>query len=380
MPQVYLIFPKIKTAAGVDTELDIIHDSVKGNLNPFPNFDCYTVSLNNGKHIIIVAVEEGFDPPYIHNDGRIYRRQESASDPIPESNRYSIDQLYNKSHGYMKRIENFRTIDYGSCQGEENWSYLYGYVNTRQQDKFLIDDFRQPNFHSRILDLFNKEINVYEEGIGQIKNNIVFNNITLFSDSLIIRNISNIDIAYNTLTIELFTNGSMKFMLPISSVKPSKELEEYCSNNNINASLIKFVHLETFYTLIMMVFIKYFKFLVEYKCTDDLELVFEGKNVWRHCLFSEEKEYLDYINKFSLPIVIKDDIKYPDKAFKIPVCFGNDDTETVGNGDTEPDRLKGSFIVNLLAINGVALSGFGMPPIEVWRLFQPKTEKENSCP
>jgi hypothetical protein len=277
---------------GVDTELDIIHDSVKGNLNPFPDFDCYPVNLKNGKHIIIVAVKEGFDPPYIHNDGRIYRRQESSSDPVPETNRYSIYQLYDKSHEYKERIEKFRTTDYDSCQGEENWSYLYGYVNIKRQDKFLLDYFWEPDFHSKILDLLNKEVDINEAGIGQIKGNIVFNNITLFSENLIIRNTLNINIAYNTLTIELFKNGSMKFMLPISTIKHPRGLGQYCIDNNIDADIIKFVPIKEFYCSIMIVFIKYFRFLKAYNCTDDLEIVFEGNNIWRLCLVSEEKNIL----------------------------------------------------------------------------------------
>jgi hypothetical protein len=336
---------------GVNSKLDSIHDAVRGNLNPFPYFDCYTVGLKDGNYVIIVAVKEGIEPPCIHSDGRIYRRQESSSDPIPENNRYSLDQLYNKSQKYKERIEDFRTLDYGFCQGEKNWSYLIGYVNTRHLEKSILNDFSLSDFSSKIMNIFNEEFYINEDGFGQITGRCYFNNITLFPDSLIIRNISNI--AYNTLTIELFKNGSMKFMLPINTIRLpdtsiSERIEQYCENNRINDSdVIKWVSLSNFFTSIISIFIPYFKFLENYNYHEDLEIVFEGRNIWRICLFSEEEEYFDYIKKFSLPVILKDTIIYPEKAFKIGFA---------GEGE----RGKG-YIAALATILGVASSGFGIP-------------------
>jgi hypothetical protein len=350
---------------GVDANLDDIHDAVKGNLNPFPHFDCYTVSLKNGKHIIIVAVEEGFDPPYIHNDGRIYRRQESSSDPIAATNRYSIDQLYEKAGGYKEKLKNFRTIDYGFCKGEDDWSYLIGYVNTRRLDKSIIDDFREPDFQSKILGLVNKKIDI-DDKYGKIRSDarIFFNNITIFPDSLIVRNISS-NIEYNSLTVELFINGSMKFLLPISTLKNPPALKSYRTRKNIDTSVIKFVNIENLCTQILNVFITYFRFLKTYNFTDSLEIVFEGNNVWKHCLFSDKEEYFDYIDKFSLPIVIKHNIMYPEKAFK--VHFAN---------DTKAKGIDGSVVGALSTILALAISGFGMPYGKSLLLYISEAAKE----
>jgi hypothetical protein len=356
---------------GVDIKLDIIHDAVKGNINPFPYFDCYMVSLKNGEFVVIVAIEEGFEPPYIHNGGRIYRRQESSSEPIHESNRYSIDQLYAKSQGYKIKKENFRTIDYGSCKGEENWSYLNGYINTRQLERSRIADFQMPDFQSKILNLFSEEFNIDEADIGQIKGRMIFNNITLFTNSAIIRNISNI--AYNTLTLELFSNGCMKFMLPIivrpiSNSRSYSRILEYIRKCHIDISeleLIRWVPISDLCTSLIGIFIKYFKFLKEYNCFDDLEIVFEGQNIWRTCLFSDEEAYFDYIQKCSLPIVIKNNIVYPEKPCMI----------TFSNFEDIDKEAENSFIKPLFAILGVALSGLGMPSTESAVLFTSEAKK-----
>jgi hypothetical protein len=354
---------------GVDIKIDLIHDAVRGNLNPFPYFECYTILLQNGKSVVIVVVEEGFDPPCIHNDGRIYRRQESSSDPMPETNRYSIDQLYERAKKYKEKLEDFRTIDYGFCKGEENQPYLICYVNPTRIEEQLINDFGNPEFHQKILDMFNKEFDINESQVGRINGRLVFDNITLFPDSIILRNLSDGNIAYNRLTVELFKNGGMKFMMPIKLVDfnhPSVgKIKEYLPRyDSHNYHIIKWTPIYDFVVSVIGLFINYIHFLdnYNYKYKDDLELVFEGRDIWRVCLFSEEDAYLDYIKKFSLPIIIKDNIQYPEKTFRIHM-------------DSKSDG-KHSFIMFLYTILGLALYGFGMPVSEAFNIFITETRKK----
>ena len=352
---------------GIEANQDIIHDAVRGNVMPFPYFECYSVPLRNNKKVMIVAVDEGQETPYIHNDGKIYRRQESSSDPIPENNRFSIDELYKKSKEYQEKLKQFRTIDYGSCKGEENWSYLIGYVNTKRFNKTIITDFHEPEFANKILNFFNQKINI-EENAKKLYGHILLNNITIFPESMIIRNITNMNIAYNTMTIELFKNGNMKFMLPINISKPldfscGEQINQYCIKNNIYESIniIKFVPLFDLATSICAIFIKYFKFLELYNCFESFEILFEGDNIWRTCLVADVDDYLDYIKKYSLPIVIKNNIIYPDKPYRI--IFTKDDTK--GHG----------FLDTIFSIMGLALSGFGMSIFEVVNLFCSESNK-----
>jgi hypothetical protein len=355
--------------SGVKTNQDIIHDSVRDNITPFPYFESYSVSLRNEKEVIIVSVDEGQETPYIHNDGRIYRRQSSSSDPIPENNRFTIDELYKKSREYQEKLVKFRTIDYGSCRGEEDWSYLIGYVNTKHFDKSVITDFNDSVFAKKILNFFNQEIKI-EEKIGKIYSKAQFNNITVFSDSLIIRNLTNFNIAYNTLTIELFKNGSMKFMLPIRTHRLmdfsyGNQINQYLLKHNISESsdIIKFVSFYELISPLFDIFIKYFKFIDLYNCFDELEIVFEGNNVWRICLIADVDAYIEYINNFSLPIIIKNNIIYPDKPCKI--SYTNDNN-------------KGhSFLEMIIFIIGQILIGFGIPLFEASNLLSLELAKNS---
>jgi len=44
--------------------------------------------------IVIVQIPAGADTPYIHSDGRIYRRVADSSNPRPESDRFILDKLW----------------------------------------------------------------------------------------------------------------------------------------------------------------------------------------------------------------------------------------------------------------------------------------------
>jgi len=146
---------KVIDIIGVDDLPDKIHDSVRGNLNPFPVFETYSVILNTAKKVIIVVVAKGQDTPYIHNDGRIYRRQESSSDPIFESNRYSIDELYKRKEILEKEKESFRNIDYGFCEGEDDYPFLSVFINTYPFNSFQIEDFFKKDKLNALMSFFN---------------------------------------------------------------------------------------------------------------------------------------------------------------------------------------------------------------------------------
>jgi predicted HTH transcriptional regulator len=112
---------------GVEDSPDVIRDSVRGHLQPFPYFETFSINLNNGKKVLMAVIPEGRNPPYIYSDGRIYRRQEAASDPISENNRHAIDELYRKALKYEEELEKFRNFDLTFCRGEDDHT-LFGNI------------------------------------------------------------------------------------------------------------------------------------------------------------------------------------------------------------------------------------------------------------
>ena len=47
--------------------------------------------------MILVYIDKGYKTPYLTNDGRIYRRVGEGSDPVPETDRYTMQKLFERS-------------------------------------------------------------------------------------------------------------------------------------------------------------------------------------------------------------------------------------------------------------------------------------------
>lgn len=76
------------------------------NINPVPLFSTKLILKDGEKRGILVAyIEESPSPPHITLDGRIYRRNAEGSDPVSETDRHTIDLLYQKANASTTQLE-----------------------------------------------------------------------------------------------------------------------------------------------------------------------------------------------------------------------------------------------------------------------------------
>jgi hypothetical protein len=202
---------------GVEDSPDVIRDSVRGHLQPFPYFETFSINLNNGKKVLMAVIPEGRNPPYIHSDGRIYRRQEAASDPISENNRHAIDELYRKALKYEEELEKFRNFDLTFCRGEDDIPYLEIYVNTVPFNHFIITDFFKRENLDMVLQQFNGDFTI-TENVHNISfdYNMKFDSLNTYYDNVSIRYLEQQDLAYNGLTVEIDIAGNLKLLIPLN--------------------------------------------------------------------------------------------------------------------------------------------------------------------
>lgn len=81
-----------------------IHSTIHDCISPIPNFDIKKFKTSDEKIIFAIKIDEGTNPPYVTNDGKIYERVSSGSFPIKDSNK--LTQLYYKRQENYKKIEN----------------------------------------------------------------------------------------------------------------------------------------------------------------------------------------------------------------------------------------------------------------------------------
>ena len=78
----------------------------------------------NTKIVYIIKIDEGAEPPYVTNEGRIYERLSSGALPIKDSVRLS--QIYSKREQYLSKLE--QKISIPPIPKESN--NIYGYIDT----------------------------------------------------------------------------------------------------------------------------------------------------------------------------------------------------------------------------------------------------------
>jgi hypothetical protein len=87
-----------------DALLQRIRQSAANHLQPTPYFETKAlfgpapdIGLPEDRCVVVVRVPWGPDAPFIHKDGRIYRRVADGSEPRHETDRYILDQLAARS-------------------------------------------------------------------------------------------------------------------------------------------------------------------------------------------------------------------------------------------------------------------------------------------
>lgn len=135
-----------------------IHTTIHDSISPIPIFDVKVFSID-GVDILVIRIEEGVQPPYIVNDGRIYERVSSGSFPIKDSAK--LTELYRKHRNYLNDIA--KTIELEPVDVHTQWfpQNLCGcidvgvYIKCRDRMR-IYDDFHNANIRDAITSILRK--------------------------------------------------------------------------------------------------------------------------------------------------------------------------------------------------------------------------------
>lgn len=120
-----------------------IHTTIHDSISPTPSFDVKKFTCNT-KIVYIIKIDEGAEPPYVTNEGRIYERLSSGSLPIKDSLRLS--QIYSKKEQYLTKLEQ----KISTPNIPEKTNNIYGYIDigfalTFSDRQLAIDTFNKVN-------------------------------------------------------------------------------------------------------------------------------------------------------------------------------------------------------------------------------------------
>jgi hypothetical protein len=317
-----------KNIDGIIDSPDVIRDAVRNSIQPFPYFETVQIPLKNGKKVIMAVVSEGENPPYIHSNGRIYRRQEAGSDPIEENERHVIDMLYSKAEEIKNELETFRKIDYAFCIGEQDIPYLEIFINIKPFNHFILENFFTEEKLASLLKKFNEPF-VIKENIagGDISFNvdIKFDSLNTYHNSVTMRNLADRSLTYNGLSVELDIHGNAKFLIPLVQITYNIEKFDKRYNNVINKSHrgsihdIKLLHMKSIFVDIFGLVNKYFDFIMGNGFNENVQVKLRLSNCWRTSLYSNSEAFIKQVEDFGLPICMKPKQYFPLEPLEIKI-------------------------------------------------------------
>ena len=334
---------------GSSIELDFIHNSIRGNVNPFPYYEIECIDIQKDNPVVIINVPSSDNPPHIHSDGRIYRRQDSSSDPLIENNRSTIDELYKKNEQLQLEKDAFRNIDYGFCKGEDEKPFLCIYINTHPFRRTMIDDFNRTKMMDLIRNHFNEEFELSLAGHVVVKGKMNFDTIHRDYESITLKNLKGSNLAYHGTTLELDEFYCFKALIPLNYHIFSDYIEE---NYFKSIDIIKFLDINFLVKITFGILYKYITFLNLLNYNHFLEFTFETQNCYRTSLCGTSDYYKNYIQKYGIPICLKPTQRYPQTPRPIAV-----------------KELTQDYGKQIALITADLVSGFGVSMEDVFFLF-----------
>ena len=123
-------FPGV-LAEDLNTAVSRLRHAASEHLNPAPYFQtklllgpCLDVGLAAGVAVAAIRVPQGHVGPHVHRDGRIYRRVADGSEPKPETDRFVLDQLWERREFVRGLTREWVGRDPEFSKGEEDVPYV----------------------------------------------------------------------------------------------------------------------------------------------------------------------------------------------------------------------------------------------------------------
>ncbi len=308
-------FPGIKKSE-IPKCLEGIRNAARNSINPTPYFEsrvlegpCPEIGLSADCSIIIVLIPYGKDAPYIHSDGRVYRRVADSSDPKPETDRFILDNLSQRRKAAREGLSSFLQKRPIASKGEDETSFLHLYLMT--------DPLKISRKHIDLNFEKFKELMSDPESIG-IGIFISFDNIFTMSDGFVARHVS-INDPYNlVLTWHYYLDSSALVTIPFSSTlisePPSAEfinfLKDYKEGKNVLEEIErqrlksgKLLDINNLFYLVSAIVGQYKKLISESRIEGPVYTKAGLENIWRRIPFFDTSQYVKYIKENGFPLI-----------------------------------------------------------------------------
>ena len=354
-------FPGIPNSE-VSDALESIRNASKDLISPdvFYSFRVFkgpipSLKLPSDKSIIVIRIPQGADCPYVHNDGRIYRRIADSSDPKPETDRARLDLLIERGDQARSRLEDLVTQIPNVSKGEENQCYIHFSI--------ISDPYEILGHH-------------YSAGFSEFSelmrhSGLQFDNIYPKSGGYIARQTKNNDPFKRVLTWEFSRHCHSFITFPVPLLQPEASDSGLPANsiyNQFNSKLIenqldppRIVDLNS--TLVaFMAMIRCHRCLVSHaNVKGPFYVKAYLENIWRAVPFIDTPAFLNHVSEYGFPVVQDTDVLVPNgNSLDTFVVLPERDapkSEAISSQEEAIDQIMDAF-----EIGSYVLEAFGITP------------------
>jgi hypothetical protein len=365
-------FPGLDTSELPKIEQQIAQ-AVSAHVHPSPHFELrslagpeQTIGLASDRSIVVVRIPDGLDPPYVRSDGRIYRRVGDQSDPIPETDRHSLDKLWQRGREFRSEIEAMLDHSITLTEGEKNKTYI---------ELFLLPDlFKQSDHMSRFdLSSFAK---LMSNG-DAVSGGIPFDSFRSTATGWMARQIKNNDPGALGFSWCYTLDGGSIIMLPVNSCSiediHGPFLEGYnnrvfflqlCREIGLRSGIL--IDLSHAYAIISSVILRlrnltdFDGFLPPYHWKAKI------RNTSRRIPFMDLASYRSFLETYSVPVLFEDEYLAP--PGKAPDSFGIIKAQ-LWETDAQTAALMDATMVFALICNVLGLT---------WNVFDREVSDEDA--
>ena len=355
---------------------ETIRHAVRDRLDPSPFFTTRAILREDYEDyaILIVEVPESERAPHIHSSGVIYTRTGEGSDPVTAiTDRWEVDQLYDRRDQRQERIDEFCQLDLGLTQGQAGstdqplggppFLELYGVPSTigKPVGGHIgddIDEFRSIIENSEIVMARDRagEDDSEPDWVEFSRPNFAYRT---GSDALIAQSWSTgrgggINTAHTPQTVKFFNDGAFKAFLSLPEIpeldRNIEAQEAFFRAIDGNTRNLRFVDGAELLLRVSTWLLQYKELLDHRGWTDgpskELWVQSRTRNSYRTAVVFEEDWFKDLVDEYGPPVVYEDGIE----------AWMN-----IGRLIWSEDDL--TFITMAVAVCGI-LDGFGIPPQE----------------
>lgn len=291
--------------------LQNIREASKDILNPEVFYEArefkgpiQEIGLPTGRSLIVIRVPPGAETPYIHADGRVYRRVADSSAPKPETDRSTLDRLWDRAEKARTRLEKFITRCPVTSKAEENNAYLHLSI--------LSDPYEVRG------DWFNGSFADFSQIMKG--NPIPFDNIYSRSGGFVARQTDLNDPYHRLLTWEFDLRCHSFITLPVNlssepylsaliSYRFGQRYNDFLESANVSSS--RLLDLNIMLDALTAIVARHRSLAMHAGVHGPFYVKAHLENVWRTVPFLDMAKFMAYVQESGVPVVQDDDVLSP---------------------------------------------------------------------